>query len=158
MQRQHGYPHHLVLRRKCYDRPCRCGTPRYPQSVLICETAKRRSNPTLFVLLAFLSWWSNLRCQCPLPVRFPPFFRIRRTDGDTALGHEIGSCPIGGIPCMDDLLGMLYRKSFQFQLQSSVVGEDACCIASLIKTDNGFLFFTGGLHAFAPFSEPNSIL
>ena len=59
---------------------------------------------------------------------------------------------------MDDLLGMLYGKSFQFQLQSAVVGENAGGIASLVKTDNGFLFFAGGLHAFAPFSEPNSIL
>lgn len=59
---------------------------------------------------------------------------------------------------MDDLLGMLYSKAFKLQLQSTVVGENAGGIASLIKTDNGFLFFTGGLHAFAPFSEPNSIL
>lgn len=100
---------------------------------------------------------SDLRFQCPLPVRFSPFLRIRRTDGDTAFGYKIGSCTIGRIPGMDDLLGMLYSKAFKLQLQSAVVGENAGGIASLIKANSGFLFFAGGFHAFAPFSEPNSI-
>ena len=59
---------------------------------------------------------------------------------------------------MDDLPGMLYSKAFKLQLQSAVVGKNTGDIASLIEADYSLLFFAGGLHAFAPFSEPNSIL